>query len=244
MRLSVTIVALNLVLLGRIGTALAFIQLGGRAIPRGLGSSDHLKGAYRSLKHGHQVDMALGASPSRSKAELKNEFFRCTEGVVEFGSTQGVEATIPGAPIASMNGFLLDDPSRIVYACWNHDDIEVLAEKGHFRLSLRGQSFLAVSIDMSVDIKLWEEGGKVLCKSTAYSVEDVMKVLGSEFVDSFFFQLEGELSAREVETRVRSLSFKNTVVSGEVGVSTGGKVSVTHTSFSQLVHPSQCAVDS
>ncbi|CAM9876219.1 unnamed protein product [Sphacelaria rigidula] len=118
----------------------------------------------------------------------------------------------------------LSDPARIVYACWEHDDIARM-EGGVFRLKFSGQSFLSVSIDMSVDIKLRPTGdGKIMCKSVGYSVEDMAKILGKEFVDTFFLELEGELRVEETETKVRALTLKNTLLNGDVGVTVGGKM--------------------
>lgn len=118
------------------------------------------------------------------------------------------------------------DPARIVYACWDHRDITNLGG-GVFRLAFTGQSFLSISIDMSVDIKL-EAGknGNIKAKSVGYSVEDMAKILGQEFVDTFFLELEGELRVEETETRVRALTLRNTLLSGDVGVTIGGKVRV------------------
>lgn len=45
-----------------------------------------------------------------------------------------------------------------------------------------------------------------------------------EFVDTFFLELEGELRVEETETKVRTLTLKNTLLSGEVEVTIGGKV--------------------
>lgn len=118
----------------------------------------------------------------------------------------------------------LSDPARIVYACWEHDDIIPMGD-GVFRLKFSGQSFLSVSIDMSVDIKLWPgETGKIKCESIGFSAEDMAKILGQEFVDSFFVELKGELRVEESETKVRALTFKNTLLSGDVRVTVGGKV--------------------
>lgn len=118
----------------------------------------------------------------------------------------------------------LSDPARIVYACWDHDDITPMGD-GIFRMKFTGQNFLSVSIDLSVDIKLRvEQNGKILCNSVGYSVEDMAKLLGQEFVDTFFLELEGELRVEELETKVRALTLKSTLLSGDVGVTVGGKV--------------------
>lgn len=75
------------------------------------------------------------------------------------------------------------DPSRIVYACWEHKDITDMGD-GVFRMAFRGQSFLSISIDMSVDIQLWTaEDGTIQCKSVGYSVDDMAKLLGQVFLD-------------------------------------------------------------
>lgn len=118
----------------------------------------------------------------------------------------------------------ISDPARIVYACWDHEDI---TQKGNgvFRLGFRGQSFLSISIDMSVDIQLFAgENGTIHCKSVGYSAEDMTKLLGKDFVDTFFLNLEGELRVEETETKVRALTLKTTLLSGDVGVAIGGKV--------------------
>ncbi|CAM9183401.1 unnamed protein product [Discosporangium mesarthrocarpum] len=213
-------------------STLLFLLLGKASAFLGIVSNKGIEGGVlgghpfidaRSRGHGQGVVMMAQTAPGRTKAELKDEFFRCTSGMVTFGSTQGVEAPIPGASIASMEEYLLRDPSRVVYACWDNDLIEPLGD-GHFRLRLKGQAFLTVSIDMSVDIRMWEEGGMVKCKSTGYSAEEMTQILGRDFTDSFFLEVEGELGVKEVATKVRTLSLKNTILSGNVGVSVGGKM--------------------
>lgn len=133
------------------------------------------------------------------------------------------QASIAGASLVSMQQYI-SDPARIVYACWDHPDITPLGE-GVFRLAFTGQSFLSVSIDMSVDISL-EIGANcaVKVKSVGYSMEYMAKLLGQDFVDSFFLDLEGELRVAETETKVRALTLKNTLLSGDVAVTIGGKV--------------------
>ena len=87
------------------------------------------------------------------------------------------QASISGAPLENMKEYI-SDPSRIVYACWEHKDITRMGD-GVFRMAFTGQSFLSISIDMSVDIRLWTaEDGTVKCKSVGYSVEDMAKLLG------------------------------------------------------------------
>ncbi len=72
----------------------------------------------------------------------------------------------------------ISDPSRIVFACWEHKDITRMGD-GVFRMAFTGQSFLSISIDMSVDIQLCPaEDGTIKCKSVGYSVEDMAKLLG------------------------------------------------------------------
>lgn len=43
-------------------------------------------------------------------------------------------------------------------------------------------------------------------------------------MDTFFLELEGELRVKESVTKVRALTLKNTLLSGEVEVTIGGKV--------------------
>lgn len=133
------------------------------------------------------------------------------------------QAPVSGASLAMMQEYL-KDPARIIYACWDHDDIIPMGD-GMFRMVFSGQNFLSVSIDLSVDIKLRvDENGNILCKSIGYSVEDMAKLLGQEFVDTFFLELEGELRVEESVTKVRALTLKGTLLSGDVGVTVGGKV--------------------
>ena len=92
-------------------------------------------------------------------------------------------------------------------------------------MSFKGQSFLTVSIDMSVEIKLWlAPNGNIKCKSVGYSLDEMAKILGQDFVDTFYLELEGELRVEETETKVRALTLKSTLLSGDVGVNIGGKV--------------------
>lgn len=143
--------------------------------------------------------------------------------MVEFGSGQRVEASISGAPLENMREYV-SDPSRIVYACWEHRDITRMGD-GVFRMAFRGQSFLSISIDMAVDIRLWAaEDGTIKCESVGYSVDDMAKLLGQDFVDTFFLELEGELRVEETVTKVRALTLKSTLLSGDVAVTIGGKM--------------------
>ena len=133
------------------------------------------------------------------------------------------QASIAGASLASMQQYI-SDPARIVYACWDHPDITPLGD-GVFRLAFTGQSFLSVSIDMSVDINLKVGDNRVVkVKSVGFSMESMAKLLGQDFVESFFLELEGELMVEETETKVRALTLKNTLLSGDVAVTIGGKV--------------------
>ncbi|CAM9988303.1 unnamed protein product [Ascophyllum nodosum] len=168
--------------------------------------------------------MGISLAPSRTKAEKKSEHFKLSEsGMVEFGSSQRLEASIPGASQASLKEYIAD-PSRIVYACWDHDLVTPLGD-GVFRMSFKGQSFLTVSIDMSVEIKLWlAPNGNIKCKSVGYSLDEMAKILGQDFVDTFYLELEGELRVEETETKVRALTLKSTLLSGDVGVNIGGKM--------------------
>lgn len=134
-----------------------------------------------------------------------------------------IQASIAGASLASMQQYI-SDPPRIVYACWDHPDITPLGE-GLFRLAFTGQNFLSVSIDMSVDISLKVGDNSVVkVKSVGYSMESMAKLLGQDFVETFFLELEGELRVEETETKVRALTLKNTLLSGDVAVTIGGKV--------------------
>lgn len=47
-----------------------------------------------------------------------------------------------------------------------------------------------------------------------------------DFVDTFFLELQGELRVEETVTKVRALTLKNTLLSGDVEVTIGGKVSL------------------
>lgn len=49
-----------------------------------------------------------------------------------------------------------------------------------------------------------------------------------DFVDTFFLELEGELRVEETVTKVRALTLKNTLLSGDVAVTIGGKVRNPH----------------
>ncbi|CAM9636980.1 unnamed protein product [Ectocarpus sp. 8 AP-2014] len=182
-------------------------------------------GSHPDHRRHMAVTMASSVAPApRTKAEKTSEQFKLKDGgMVEFGSGQRVEASISGAPLESMLEYI-SEPSRIVYACWEHKDITDMGD-GVFRMAFRGQSFLSISIDMSVDIQLWTaEDGTIQCKSVGYSVDDMAKLLGQEFVDTFFLELEGELRVEETVTKVRALSLKNTRLSGDVAVTIGGKM--------------------
>lgn len=117
----------------------------------------------------------------------------------------------------------LSDPARIVYACWDPAAVE-RRDDGVFRMRFK-EKFLSISIDMYVDVK-FEVGdeGEILCRSVAFSVDDMTRFLGQEFAQTFYLKLAGELRAKETETKVRALTLKDTLLTGDVGVSIGGKV--------------------
>lgn len=118
----------------------------------------------------------------------------------------------------------LSEPSRIIYASWDNKDIEPKGD-GVFRMRVTSQSFLSVSIDMFVDLEVAVKGdGKIGCKSIGFSVDSMGKFLGQEFVDTFFLELDGELRVEETETKLRNLTLKQALLTGDVGVSIGGKV--------------------
>lgn len=47
-----------------------------------------------------------------------------------------------------------------------------------------------------------------------------------DFVDTFFLELEGELRVEETVTKIRALTLKSTLLSGDVAVTIGGKVNI------------------
>jgi hypothetical protein len=68
--------------------------------------------------------------------------------------------------------------------------------------------FLTLSLDFTLDLKMWSDGEAVYARSTAWAAEDLARALGQEFVDTFSLEMEGRLAVEERTTSVRSIAIK------------------------------------
>ncbi|CAM9151508.1 unnamed protein product [Phaeothamnion confervicola] len=140
-----------------------------------------------------------------------------------FFPIQTVQAVMPAASFESVEQYLMNEPARIVYACWDNKRVEPLGD-GCFRLSLEERQFLSLKLAISIDIRLWAEGGKVRCQSLGWQSDELVRALGPGFAESFSLEMSGDLSAERRETQLRGLTLTNTVLSGNVGVKVGGNM--------------------
>ncbi|MEB3181142.1 MAG: DUF1997 domain-containing protein [Nostocaceae cyanobacterium] len=104
-----------------------------------------------------------------------------------FTASQSVEIAVPQQPIPIQH--YLRQPQRLVNALVDPTRIQVLSEEV-FRLKMRPLSFLTVSIQPSVDMRVWAESNGKLNLSSVGS-----EILGFEYINQrFALNLQGHLS--------------------------------------------------
>ncbi|NJM73814.1 MAG: DUF1997 domain-containing protein [Scytonema sp. RU_4_4] len=104
-----------------------------------------------------------------------------------FTASQSVEITIPQQPIPIQH--YLRQPQRLVNALVDPSRIQQLGEEV-FRLKMRPLNFMSISIQPTVDMKVWAESNGTI------SVRSVRcEILGIEYINQrFSLNLKGYLS--------------------------------------------------
>lgn len=106
---------------------------------------------------------------------------------IRFTASQSVEIAVPEQPIPIQH--YLRQPQRLVNALVDPSRIEQLSEED-FRLKMRPLAFMTLSIQPTVDLRVWaESNGTIHLQSVA------CEILGVEYIDQrFALNLKGYLS--------------------------------------------------
>ncbi len=107
-----------------------------------------------------------------------------------FTALQSVEIAVPEQPIHIQH--YLRQPQRLVHALVEPSRIQQLSEEV-FRLKMRPLTFISISIQPTVDMRVWaESNGVIRLQSIA------CEILGFEYINQrFSLNLEGYLSLEE-----------------------------------------------
>ncbi len=115
-----------------------------------------------------------------------------------FTASQGVEIAVPEQPVAIQH--YLRQPQRLVSTLVDPSRIEVLKED-YYRLKMRPLSFMMLSIQPTVDLKVWATAdGTIRLQSVACEIR------GIEYINQRFkLDLVGYLSPEQIngETRLK-----------------------------------------
>ncbi|HAX76145.1 MAG TPA: hypothetical protein DCY88_09995 [Cyanobacteria bacterium UBA11372] len=109
-----------------------------------------------------------------------------------FIASQSVQIAVPEQPIPIQH--YLRQPQRLVGALVDRSRMEQLGEE-HFRLKMRPLSFLTLTIQPTVDMRVWSEpGGTVRLKSTGCEIR------GIEYINQrFALYLVGQLYPVQID---------------------------------------------
>jgi hypothetical protein len=115
-----------------------------------------------------------------------------------FTASQSVEIAVPKQPIPIQH--YLRQPQRLVHALVDPNRIEQLSEE-IFRLKMRPLSFFSLSIQPTVDMRVWAESN-----GTIYLRSISCQILGIEYINQrFALNLKGYLSPSQLSTGTRLL---------------------------------------
>lgn len=111
----------------------------------------------------------------------------------QFTASQSVEITVPQQPIPIQH--YLRQPQRLVYALVDSSRIQPLTEEV-FRLKMRPLTFMSLSIQPTVDMRVWaESNGTIYLRSLG------CEILGVEYINQRFdLNLKGYLSPYQFRT--------------------------------------------
>ena len=106
---------------------------------------------------------------------------------IKFAASQSVEIAVPEQPIPIQH--YLRQPQRLVNALVDPSRIEQLNQEC-FRLKMRPLSFLTMSIQPTVDIRVWAEANGTVCVQSVAS-----EIRGFEYMNQrFALSLKGYLA--------------------------------------------------
>ncbi|MDZ8024719.1 MAG: DUF1997 domain-containing protein [Nostoc sp. SerVER01] len=113
-----------------------------------------------------------------------------------FTASQSVEIAVPEEPIPIQH--YLRQPQRLVKALVDNSRIQQLSEE-IFRLKMRPLTFMSLSIQPTVDMRVWTESNDVI-----YLRSLGCEILGFEYINQrFALNLKGHLSPKELSTGTR-----------------------------------------
>ncbi len=113
-----------------------------------------------------------------------------------FTASQSVEIAVPEQPIPIQH--YLRQPQRLVKALADNSRIEHLSEEV-FRLKMRPLTFMSLSIQPTVDMRVWAESNGII-----YLRSLGCEILGFEYINQrFALNLKGHLSPQELSTGTR-----------------------------------------
>ncbi|MEH1922645.1 DUF1997 domain-containing protein [Nostoc sp.] len=113
-----------------------------------------------------------------------------------FTASQSVEIAVPEQPIPIQH--YLRQPQRLVKALVDNSRIQQLSEEV-FRLKMRPLTFMSLSIQPTVDMRVWAESNGII-----YLRSLGCEILGFEYINQrFALNLKGHLSPQEFSTGTR-----------------------------------------
>ncbi|MBD2202955.1 DUF1997 domain-containing protein [Calothrix sp. FACHB-1219] len=111
----------------------------------------------------------------------------------QFTASQSVEIVIPKQPIPIQH--YLRQPQRLVYALVDNNRIQQISEEV-FRLKMRPLSFMSLSIQPTVDMRVWADS-----QGTLYLRSVGCEILGVDYINQrFALNLKGYLSPLQHNT--------------------------------------------
>ncbi|WP_138497746.1 DUF1997 domain-containing protein [Nostoc sp. PA-18-2419] len=115
---------------------------------------------------------------------------------IRFTASQSVEIAVPQESIPIQH--YLRQPQRLVKALVDNSRIQQLSEDV-FRLKMRPLNFMSVSIQPTVDMRVWAESNGIICLRSLRC-----EILGFEFINQrFALNLKGYLSPKQLSTDTR-----------------------------------------
>ncbi|MBD2353239.1 DUF1997 domain-containing protein [Tolypothrix sp. FACHB-123] len=114
----------------------------------------------------------------------------------QFTASQSVEIAVPNEPIPIQH--YLRQPQRLVHALVDNNRIQQISEE-IFRLKMRPLSFMSLSIQPTVDMRVWADS-----QGTIYLRSVGCEILGVEYINQrFALNLKGYLSPLQHSTGTR-----------------------------------------
>ncbi|BAZ01752.1 hypothetical protein NIES37_57580 [Tolypothrix tenuis PCC 7101] len=110
-----------------------------------------------------------------------------------FTASQSVEIAVPKQPIPIQH--YLRQPQRLVHALVDNNRIQQISEEV-FRLKMRPLTFMSLSLQPTVDMRVWAESNGTICLRSVGC-----EILGVEYINQrFALNLKGYLSPSQLST--------------------------------------------